>query len=102
MFLPSSMPCPADQRGDPFLSPLLDDLDSFDAVLNNLVDRTALTRYMVWDVKVDGDDKVIEKYISDEGGGMCRARVGWRSTTRVWSRTEWQVGAGGHGVTTGC
>lgn len=58
----------SDQRGDPFLSPLLDDLDSFDTVLNNLVDRTALARYLVWDVTVDGDDKTIEDYLKSRGG----------------------------------
>jgi hypothetical protein len=58
----------SDQRGDPFLSPLLDDLDSFDTVLNNLVDRTALARYLVWDVTVDGDQKVIDEYLKARGG----------------------------------
>jgi len=58
----------SDQRGDPFLAPIIDDLDNYDAVISNLVDRTALARYMVWDVTVDGDRKVIEKFIKDRGG----------------------------------
>jgi len=58
----------SDQRGDPFLAPIIDDLDNYDAVVSNLVDRTALARYMVWDVTVDGDRKAIEKFIKDRGG----------------------------------
>src|SRR5437879_4164386 len=38
-----------DRRGQPFLGPILDWLDDFDNVLSNLVDRTALARYLVWD-----------------------------------------------------
>ncbi|MFV7869632.1 hypothetical protein, partial [Enterococcus faecium] len=58
----------SDQRGDPFLGPILDDLEAYDNVIANLVDRTALARYMVWDVTVDGDQKVIEKFIRERGG----------------------------------
>jgi hypothetical protein len=58
----------SDQRGDPFLGPILDDLEAYDTVLSNLVDRTALARYMVWDVEVDGDQKMIDKFLADRGG----------------------------------
>jgi hypothetical protein len=34
-----------DTRGMPFLTPVLDWLDSYDTVLSNLIDRTALARY---------------------------------------------------------
>lgn len=68
MFWKSFQALLSDQRGDPFLMPILDDLDSYDTVLNNLVDRTALARYMVWDVTVDGDQGVINKYLKDRGG----------------------------------
>ena len=43
-----------DKRGMPFLTPVLDWLDSYDTVLSNLIDRTALARYLVWDVTVNG------------------------------------------------
>ena len=58
----------SDQRGDPFLGPILDDLESYDTVLSNLVDRTALARYLVWDVTVKGDKKQIDQFIADRGG----------------------------------
>lgn len=58
----------SDQRGDPFLMPILDDLDNYDTVLSNLVDRTALARYLVWDVTVDGDKKMIDEYLKERGG----------------------------------
>jgi len=45
-----------DRRGQPFLGPILDWLDDYDNVLSNLVDRTALARYLVWDVTLDGMD----------------------------------------------
>ncbi len=57
-----------DQRGYPFLGPVLDWLDSYDNVLANLIDRTALGRYLVWDVTVDGDDAAVQKFINDRRG----------------------------------
>jgi hypothetical protein len=57
-----------DRRGSPFLSPVLDWLDAYDQVLWNLIDRTALARYLVWDVQIDGDDDAVKKFIADRKG----------------------------------
>jgi hypothetical protein len=57
-----------DLRGDPFLTPILDHLDSYDTVISNLIDRTALSRYMVWDVTVAGDQTAVDKYVQARGG----------------------------------
>lgn len=94
---------PSDQRGDPFLSPLLDDLDSYDTVLNNLVDRTALARYMVWDVEVDGDDKVIEKYLKDRGGTHVprSGAMEVHNKSVQWKPQSVDVKAGEDTITTG-
>jgi hypothetical protein len=56
-----------DVRGFPFLGPVLDWVDSYDQVLSNLVDRTALARYLVWDVTVEGDGKAVEQFVRDRG-----------------------------------
>jgi hypothetical protein len=57
-----------DRRGMPFLMPVLDQLDSYDQVLSNLIDRTALARYMVWDVTVEGGQDDVDDYIRRRGG----------------------------------
>lgn len=64
-----------DTRSMPFLAPVLDWLDSYDQVLSNLIDRTALARYLVWDVTVDtgtaapGDaQRLIDAYVEARGG----------------------------------
>ncbi|GAA4100886.1 hypothetical protein [Nonomuraea soli] len=57
-----------DIRSLPFLTPVLDWLDSYDTVLSNLIDRTALARYMVWDVTVEGDQPAVDKFVRDRGG----------------------------------
>lgn len=58
-----------DRRGTPFLGPILDWLDSYDDVLSNLVDRTALARYLVWDVTLEGADADdIKQFVADRGG----------------------------------
>ena len=57
-----------DTRGMPFLTPVLDWLDSYDTVLSNLIDRTALARYMVWDVTVEGGQPEVDKFIEGRGG----------------------------------
>lgn len=56
-----------DIRGYPFLGPVLDWVDSYDQVLSNLVDRTALGRYLVWDVSVDGDSNAVEEFVRARG-----------------------------------
>lgn len=57
-----------DQRSIPFMSPILDWLDSYDGVLGNLIDRTALARYLVWDVTVQGDQNDVDTFIKNRGG----------------------------------
>jgi hypothetical protein len=57
-----------DTRGVPFLTPILDQLDSYDMVLSNLIDRTSLARYLVWDVEVKGSQPQVDAYIQSRGG----------------------------------
>jgi hypothetical protein len=57
-----------DRRSQPFLGPILDWLDNYDSVINNLIDRTALARYLVWDVEVQGTQKNIDEFIASRGG----------------------------------
>jgi hypothetical protein len=57
-----------DQRSMPFLSPILDWLDSYDTVLSNLIDRTALARYLVWDVTVEGGQADVDTFVQNRGG----------------------------------
>lgn len=57
-----------DVRGMPFLTPVLDWLDSYDTVLSNLIDRTALARYLVWDVTVKGDQDAVDNFVNTRGG----------------------------------
>lgn len=59
-----------DRRGQPFLAPILDELDSYDRVLNNLIDRTALARYLAFDVTVKGnsDENAVKNFIAARGG----------------------------------
>jgi hypothetical protein len=57
-----------DIRGYSFLGPILDQLDSYDTVLSNLIDRTSLARYMVWDVEVTGGQTEVDGFIAARGG----------------------------------
>lgn len=57
-----------DTRGLPFLSTVLDWLDSYDQVLGNLIDRTALARYLVWDVTIDGGQTEVDAFVKARGG----------------------------------
>ncbi len=101
LFWPSFRALLSDQRGDPFLAPILDDLDSFDTVLSNLVDRTALARYMVWDVEVDGDQTVIEKFIHDRGGTHVprSGSIEVHNKGVAWKPQTVQVGAAEDSIT---
>jgi hypothetical protein len=51
-----------DIRSMPFLTPILDSLDNYDGVLSNLYDRTALSRYVVWDVEVKGGQPEVDAF----------------------------------------
>lgn len=57
-----------DRRGMPFMTPILDWLDSYDQLLSNLIDRTALARYLVWDVTVKGEQKDVDAFVAARGG----------------------------------
>lgn len=57
-----------DVRGMPFLTSILDDLDAYDQVISNLIDRTALARYLVWTVKVAGNQDDVDAYVRARGG----------------------------------
>ena len=57
----------SDRRGVPFLGPILDQLDAYDQVLNNLIDRTALARYLVWDVEIDGTQTDVDEFVKRRG-----------------------------------
>lgn len=68
MFWASFRALETDRRGYPFLAPVLDWLDSYDSVLSNLIDRTALARYLVWDVTVNGDQGAVDSFVKTRGG----------------------------------
>ncbi|OLE21670.1 MAG: hypothetical protein AUG49_21425 [Catenulispora sp. 13_1_20CM_3_70_7] len=57
-----------DRRGMPFMSAIVDQLDAYDTIVSNLIDRTALARYLVWDVTVNGDDAAVLNFINSRGG----------------------------------
>lgn len=57
-----------DVRGMPYITTALDWLDSYDMILSNLIDRTALSRYMVWDVTVQGGQTEVDAFIQARGG----------------------------------
>jgi hypothetical protein len=57
-----------DTRGTPFLMPVLDWLDSYDQVLSNLIDRTAMARWLAMDVTVEGEQKDVDNFINERGG----------------------------------
>jgi hypothetical protein len=57
-----------DVRSMPFLASVLDDLESYATVLSNLIDRTALMRYLVWDVTVEGGQTEVDNFVAQRGG----------------------------------
>lgn len=58
----------SDRRGYPMLAPVLDWLEAYDAILWNLIDRTALQRYLVWDVTVKGGPNEIRDFVEARKG----------------------------------
>lgn len=68
LFWPSFQALDTDVRGTPFLMSIVDQLDSYDTVLSNLVDRTALARYLVWDVEVQGGQEEVDAFVAGRGG----------------------------------
>src|SRR5213079_762549 len=57
-----------DRRGMPFLSAIVDQLDAYDTIVSNLVDRTALARFLVFDVTVEGGQPEIDSFVAARGG----------------------------------
>ncbi|HEX8006701.1 MAG TPA: hypothetical protein VF482_09780 [Trebonia sp.] len=84
-----------DVRGMPFLTPILDWLDSYDTVLSNLIDRTALARYMVWDVSVTGGQDAVDKFVAGRGGTHIppSGSVEVHNDSVVWKPMSAQTGA---------
>jgi hypothetical protein len=68
LFLAPFKALETDRRSMPFLMPVLDWLDNYDTVLSNLIDRTALMRYFVWDVTVEGEQGDVDQFINQRGG----------------------------------
>lgn len=57
-----------DVRGVPFIHAILDWLDNYDTVLSNLMDRTAVARYVAYDVTVKGPNADPDAYIASRNG----------------------------------
>jgi len=57
-----------DRRGMPFMSAIVDQLDAYDTIISNLIDRTALARYLVWDVTVTGGQDAVDAFVTSRGG----------------------------------
>lgn len=57
-----------DTRGYPFLAPIIDQLDAFDDVLSNLVDRTALARFLAMHVSIKGEQSDVDAWVARRGG----------------------------------
>jgi len=57
-----------DKRGVPMMMPIIDWLDSYDTVLSNLIDRTALARYIAFDVTLKGENADVDAFIAKRQG----------------------------------
>jgi hypothetical protein len=84
-----------DRRGMTFLAPVLDWLDSYDTVLSNLIDRTALARYLVWDVTVQGGQDEVDEFIEGRGSRAVppSGSVEVHSDSVTWEPKTAQAGA---------
>lgn len=102
-FFPSWKALLTDRRGQPFLSPIIDDLDAYGNVLSNLVDRTALARYMVWDVTVAGGQEEVDAFISQRKGTHAPASgsVEVHNEKVTWKPQTAQTGSAEDSVTLG-
>ncbi len=85
----------SDRRGMPFLMPVLDWLDSYDTVLSNLIDRTALMRYLVWDVTVKGGQGDIDAFLAQRGSNAIppSGSVEVHNESVKWEPKQAQTGA---------
>jgi hypothetical protein len=84
-----------DRRGDPFLMPILDDLDAYGQVMSNLIDRTALLRHIAFDVEVQGDQADVDAFIARRGGHhMPRSgTIEVHNESVKWNPVQAQVGS---------
>lgn len=57
-----------DRRGVPYIHSILDWLDNHDLVLSNLIDRTAVARYVAYDVTLKGAQADVDGYVRQRGG----------------------------------
>lgn len=58
-----------DVRGMPFMTSILDWLDSYDMVVSNLMDRTSLARYIAYDVTIKGGSQTdVDAFVMQRGG----------------------------------
>lgn len=95
MFWPSFKALDTDVRGAPFLMSVLDQLDSYDTVLSNLIDRTALGRYLVWDVTVQGGQDAVDEFVAARGGMQVppSGSVEVHNESVTWEPKSVQTGA---------
>lgn len=70
MFWPLFKALPDDMRGMPFLSDVVDWIEGYDQVLWNLLDRTALQRYLVFDVTVNGTAEDLRRFVEARGSNQ--------------------------------
>lgn len=84
-----------DKRGNPFLMPIIDWLDSYDTVLSNLIDRTALARYISFDVTVDGDQAAVDAFVNARQGTHVPPSGSIEVHTKAveWKPMQLQTGA---------
>jgi hypothetical protein len=95
-FWPSWRTTELDRRGEPFLMPVIDWLDSYDQVLSNLIDRTALARHIAFDVTVKGPNpNAVKDYIAQRGGtGIPRSgTIEVHNDSIEWKPLEASTGA---------
>lgn len=95
LFLRAFRATELDLRGYPFLGPVLDWLDSYDRVLSNLIDRTALARHFVWDVSVDGGQAEVDQFVASRKGTHApkTGTVEVHNDKVKWEPKHVQVGA---------
>lgn len=84
-----------DTRGMPFLTSVLDWLDSYDTVLSNLIDRTALARYVAFDVTIDGNQADVDAFVAARKGQHVppSGSVEVHTNAVTWKPLEVQTGA---------
>lgn len=85
-----------DTRGMPFLTSILDWLDSYDTVLSNLIDRTSLLRHIAYSVKMTGAQQTdVDTFIANRGGTHMPASgtIEVHNDSVEWTPISGQTGA---------